>query len=506
VPRKIELTWQPGTGGRAGRWRKKHKGRVVYLPFGSSRSDIEGYRQALEAWKHRKAEIDAEEASKPKSHQAAYEETVKEWTLVLGWAVEHGDEEHARIARGKIDALNERLLLPKPSPIEFYDRVASLYAYPTEILEHIASQFRDQSQPAPDPSLSTTFVPTRAEIESIDGTPMRIRGEIWKDRVESQRSKIRSHTETIEVQVENFLAGKQLLVAAGKRSAGRYEALRCHLHHFRDWLGGRVSATSISGKVLSDYHAELLKMIADETYSTDYANDRMSAVKSLIRWMWRKEAIPELPRLLDSKNEDLRIGKKVSAIEGYEISEVKALLCAANDRTKLYLLLMLNTGMTQVDISDVLPSEVDWAIGTITRKRSKTQKHKNVPTVTFKLWKETLRLLTQERADGAATVLVNENGGPLKTEVLDSNRKVRKTDNIANAFKRLRARCKITKSLKQFRKTSASLVRSNKEFTGVESFFLSLSPKGISDRHYAKPPQAILDEAIGWLAAQYGVE
>jgi hypothetical protein len=37
----------------------------------------------------------------------------------------------------------------------------------------------------------------------------------------------------------------------------------------------------------------------------------------------------------------------------------------------LHLLLMANCGFTQQDVSDLSQDEVDWQLGTITRKRSK---------------------------------------------------------------------------------------------------------------------------------------
>lgn len=86
------------------------------------------------------------------------------------------------------------------------------------------------------------------------------------------------------------------------------------------------------------------------------------------------------------------------------------MLQAAVDRTKLYILLMLNCGMTQKDISDLRVEEVDWQEGRIIRKRSKTSKHENVPTVSYLLWQETFRLLRQERnPESKGLVLLNVN-------------------------------------------------------------------------------------------------
>jgi len=65
-------------------------------------------------------------------------------------------------------------------------------------------------------------------------------------------------------------------------------------------------------------------------------------------------------------------------------------------RTRLYILLMLNTGCTQVDISELKQSEVDWQRGRITRKRSKTAKHESAPVVEYPLWQETFVLIPLE--------------------------------------------------------------------------------------------------------------
>ena len=122
MPRKIELTWQSGSRGRNGRWRKKYKGRVLYFAYGTSKSDLEGYRQAMEEWKQRKTEIDQEEALRPKPHQEVYERALEEWTLVLEWSRENGDQEHATAALQKLEGLKARLAKANPPPLAWGDR------------------------------------------------------------------------------------------------------------------------------------------------------------------------------------------------------------------------------------------------------------------------------------------------------------------------------------------------------------------------------------------------
>lgn len=503
MPRKIELTWQVGSGDRKGRWRKKYKGKSYYFAFGSSKSDVEGYRQALAAWKEKKSEIDDEEARRERPHQAEYEAAIQEWTLVLAWSRENSDQQYAGLALAKLELLKKRLVSSAPPPLGHDDRIWGQFTYPREILDSIGSAVA-LLRPT-DPSAPGVIVPTGRMIESMDGTPSRIRTEVWKDRLAVQRQKNQETQETVGANIDTFLATERARVTAGEVSAGRFDPLRTHLHHFRDWLGAGLPLKSITSKVLLDYHAELLQGLVEKKWSADYTKDRMNAVKQLVRWLWRIEAINELPRvLLDKKS--LKVSRKIGTPQVFTVDEAKKLLASATPRTKLYLLLMANTGMTQKDISDLRQTEVDWKEGRITRKRSKTAKYDGVPVVTYKLWGETFRLLKEERSSDPEVVLTNAGGGRLKVEKLDGNGKLLKIDNVSSAFNRLKRATKISKPLKAFRKTSATLLRGERLFTGVENLFLGHSPRTMSDRHYAQVPQALLDEAIAWLGKQFGTE
>ncbi|MEA1950278.1 MAG: hypothetical protein U9N87_02765 [Planctomycetota bacterium] len=89
MPRKFKLSWQPGSKGRKGRWRKKYKKRSYYFPGGVGRSDRDAYLAALEEWEKLKMRLDAEV---PKPHQVGYDLIIAEWELVLVWSRKHGEE------------------------------------------------------------------------------------------------------------------------------------------------------------------------------------------------------------------------------------------------------------------------------------------------------------------------------------------------------------------------------------------------------------------------------
>jgi len=162
--------------------------------------------------------------------------------------------------------------------------------------------------------------------------------------------------------------------------------------------------------------------------------------------------------------------------------------------------------MTQKDIADLLKTDVDFQRGRITRKRSKTASFENVPTVSYLLWPETLRLLQKLGDKGCGKLLLlNENSGPLLAERYEDNGKFQRTDNIKSAFTRLRKRLDINKPLKSLKKSSASRLRNNERFNGIEDLFLGHAPRRMSDKHYTTSPEQLLDAGINWLAEEFGL-
>ena len=244
----------------------------------------------------------------------------------------------------------------------------------------------------------------------------------------------------------------------------------------------------------------------EEKWSPPTASDRLSSAKSFIRWLWLVEAIPTLPRNMDAKSTALLISRGSTEIVSYAKDEITTLLNRASQRTKLYILLALNTAATQKDIADLQNSEVIWDEARIVRKRSKTRKHDTVPVVNYKLWPETIRLLREERAPGSTDrVLLNANGGPLWFDEMREGAKYVKIDNIKSAFHRLRRKTKISKPFISLKKTSASLIRGNERFSSLEILFLGQAPTIVAHKHYAQDPQRLLDAALEWLREEYGL-
>ena len=532
MPRRLIFTWQAGAIGRHGRWLKKYRGRRYYFSGGRGKTDIEAYDTAVTAWEKARRRIDAEA---PKPHQAAYERAIAEWELVLGWCHKHREEGMANEALEKLELLRKGLSATKPLTVlpeyTFEGRFDRSVRYPG--LDEAVAKIGETAQREADPgspfagmlgyddlqaavnrlvngnsgspgSGRTVVMPSRAALDMPD--TLTLEREVWRDRLDVMQRSAESPDKTTKALVDAFVAQKRADVAANGLTLGHVATITAHLGNFNDWLGSATPVEEITGQTLLDYRAHLLKDVETGSRSRTTAKQRMSTIKSFIRWLWLTENIPTLPRVMDRYSTALAIGESHTDVLVFTKSEIQLLLAKSSNRTKLYILLMLNCGMTQKDVSDLDANEVDWRLGRITRKRSKTRQHATVPVVVYQLWPETLALLKQERdATGQGRVLRNQDGGALLHDKIDPNEKYNKNDNVRCAFQRVCRKLGIKKPLKSFKKTSASLIRGHREFQGLEDLFLGHAPQKVSDKHYTKPPTELLWDATNWLRSEYGI-
>jgi integrase len=192
-------------------------------------------------------------------------------------------------------------------------------------------------------------------------------------------------------------------------------------------------------------------------------------------------------------------------IEIFTVEEVRQMLAACDgfsERTKLYLLLMLNCGMYQNDIAELHRDEVNWSKGALSRARSKTRERQG-PVVTYRLWPETFSLLKKHRGQGHLAITTVE-GNPLVRYWLEDGQ-MRRYDVIQSAWSRLAQRLgvrKIRLGMKHLRKTSASLLGQHPQFKFYATHFLADSPKHMTEKHYVKPSDEEFFLALDWLRGQ----
>jgi integrase len=186
------------------------------------------------------------------------------------------------------------------------------------------------------------------------------------------------------------------------------------------------------------------------------------------------------------------------------LDEVRRLIVAAPGQLKLHLLLMINTGMTQVDISDLRPGEIVWDQGRIIRKRSKTADHEHVPIVEYPLWPSTWDLFRRFGRRDGERALLTESGRTWLRDELRAEGKRSKVDAIKSNYVHLQRKTGSIHPLKLFRKTSATLIESHEHYGRYVGHFLGHAPRSLADRHYAAPSRDLFDKIIMWLGENYG--
>lgn len=304
---------------------------------------------------------------------------------------------------------------------------------------------------------------------------------------------------------EDFLAFKLGQAKGGQRSVVRWVTLKLYSGWFTKWLGPQTDIGLIDCDVIENYYNHLLGQVADEQFTVIAARDAFQVAKQALRWAASKGIIPSLPANIASRDLvfSCPAGKKVRL----SIEEFRNLIDHANERTKLFMLLSANTGMTQKDISDLVPEDVDWERGLVSRKRSKSRHRASVDIVTHCLWPETFALLKKLGNPHGELVLRGRNGNPLVYIRLKDDRPVR-TDSVANAFNRLAASEGVWvkgKSFKNIRATSSTLLK-NGGYHHLVDLFMGHAPGSTADRAYAADYDCRLDEAIEFLRQEYLVK
>lgn len=305
---------------------------------------------------------------------------------------------------------------------------------------------------------------------------------------------------------EKWLASKQAQASIGALSPSRLASLRVHMAHVTAMLGENADAARIEeGSLEASYHFCLSKIAerhadAGEGWSTPYAKEVFTVARCFVRWLVERNVIDTPPRNLESRR--FTFGAMSKKIETWTVEEVQRVIGEASGKLRLAMLLQLNCGMSQKDVSDLLDSEVNWREGRITRKRSKTRDREGTPTVCYRLWPETFTLLKEHRSE-QARVLLTKSGKPFVYKRL-VNGCFHAVDSFGDLYRRLQKRLDFRKPMKQLRKTSATILESHETYGRLTSLFLGHAPASLKDRHYADVPQRLFDEGVLWLGRQLG--
>lgn len=308
--------------------------------------------------------------------------------------------------------------------------------------------------------------------------------------------------------VTGYLATLEKEVNAGTRSTGAYSKVRSALECFLKWFGGERGMDTITEDDVTSYHLHMLELIEKKTNSRSTISGYWGAWKTFLNHICDDN--PDIPRPSNLGSRRYSIKPGSAKVEVFTVDECKMFLDLASDRVELWLRLMLNCGFYQGDISDLLADEVDWDEGRIIRARSK---EKDAPTINWKLWPETFELLKEQGSREGRVFSVTEGknaGEPLVASSIKSDGKESRRDAINSSWKHLVGKAirhksvpeGWNKSLKQLRKTGATLIEGSSHAEFVDMF---LDHSRIAKRHYTRPGQIVpkFDEAIEWLGKQF---
>jgi len=178
-----------------------------------------------------------------------------------------------------------------------------------------------------------------------------------------------SKLKTIDELVARYLDARRLRIGSKTKplsQASYREDVRL-LNAFKAFCqskGKSKLAVALSPDVLGQYKDSLITS-TEGAYSV---HDKLRAVKALLLWAYDSELIDNLPRFIKKYN-DITLPKPKP--EFFTVKETQILYNDASPRMRLWILLGLNCGYTQTDISSLEPDMVDWECGIIARNREK---------------------------------------------------------------------------------------------------------------------------------------
>lgn len=204
-----------------------------------------------------------------------------------------------------------------------------------------------------------------------------------------------------------------------------------------------------------------------KNYSAGRHNKLLVFFRRFVSWLWFQKQMDELPRNLKLKgHRKKKVHKEVKRFVG-----VKRVLAGLPEENRLWAMLGLNCGMTNADLGETTWKQIDQSRWTLTRRRVKTGQTPTIPTVTYKLWPETVTPLTR-LPTRSGLLFFTKRETPLYESRFDPDGKVRKKDLFATYWNKLDPKPGI--SLGKFRSIAATALKKNAVFRQYEDY----TPRG----------------------------
>jgi hypothetical protein len=220
---------------------------------------------------------------------------------------------------------------------------------------------------------------------------------------------------TLRHQAERFLAVE---LDRGLKP-GTYGDLAYYINRLQTdcpLLPETFDVTTINEQTVTDFY----RWIKKTPYCGTVQKKVWDYFRRLVRFLAGQRLCP-VPLNLDDRIHSF--GSTTKQVKVYPLEDVRELLATLPQRLKLYACLALNCGMLGVDMADLRHDELRE--NRIIRQRTKTRDaSRDVPTVGYPLWPETLELLRRYPRSQPEFVLTSKTGTPLwKADIVDGKKK-----------------------------------------------------------------------------------
>lgn len=385
----------------------------------------------------------------------------------------------------------------------------------------LAQRINDKANETPDWARKTEFGEIVQTVFGYPESPMEtivrtMRDNNLDDKVlEVITGNVAQQHHTWAAQVALFLKLKQAQATGGSRSTGTWGNLKGDLKYAESYLGAMFSLKDLTKKKITDFYLHLgeVKGKGAKLLKEGRKHNVYRSFCQFIRWYWRQDDT-ELPAsAFKALNDpDLTFSDTVVHVSSslFTPEEIQQSL-KISPRWRAWILLSLNCGFTQIDISSLTVEQLNG--NRLTHKRAKTRKMKNPPTICYKLWPETVEAIKNSQPNATGRVWTTKNGGPMVVDGIiekDGEKERKKYDNIGNRWAKLQqtvGKKAPNKSLKYLRKTGRTTLRKN-GFGEVSSMYLGHAPQTMGEKSYDAidgEPFEPLDKATDKLRKLLGI-
>lgn len=335
------------------------------------------------------------------------------------------------------------------------------------------------------------------------------------------------HPQMVKSVVRKFLRDKmQIATSSGGEdlSYGRVQNLKNRLQNFVDYFGDR-KMTTITASDLTKWSQVASKRVQKGEIKPSTLRQDFVSVKQLFKYAFREELINKPPRNLDelgkqSKSQRKKQGKTKrhlffskkeiqllykSCDRDHMDSKWKHRADTENELLQLCIVLALNTGMTQQDLSDLVVGDLylKKRPPRVIRQRSKTGMDSN-----HLLWKKSIEGLSEwcggkkmqehvfHRRDGRSLVTHTTKKGGRKTGG--------RSDILGASFTRLVKRVlgeDDPRRFRELRRTGAEMCKQRMQ--GTEDLYLAHA-EGKMSSFYTTQPQKQFDLMLTYLEKDLG--